>query len=139
MLVSSCSVLDITRNIVRIEDGEIITFWADGYEIRKVEGGSLVERQPELVEESMDAVQKGGYAHFMLKEIHEQAQVAQELFHLLEKSADIEPMIARLNTARNIYIIACGTSYHAGLLGSVYFSRLAGRATIPALTGLPWM
>ncbi len=127
------SVLDITRTIVRIEDGEIVTFWADGYEIRKVDDGSLVERPPEVVEESMEAVQKGGYDHFMLKEIHEQAKVAQELFHLLENSADIEPMIAKLKAARNIYIIACGTSYHAGLLGSVYFSRLAGRATIPVL------
>jgi len=127
------SVLDITRNIVRLEDGEIITFWADGYEIRKVEDGSVVERQPELVEDTMEAVQKGGYDHFMLKEIHEQAQVAQELFHLLENSADVDPMIARIEAARNIYIIACGTSYHAGLLGSVYFANLAGRVTIPVL------
>ncbi len=127
------SVLDITREIVRLEDGEIITFWADGYEIHKVEDGSQIERQPELVEESMEAVQKGGYDHFMLKEIHEQAQVAQELFHLMENSADVDPLIEKLREARNIYIIACGTSYHAGLLGSVYFSRLAGRATIPVL------
>ncbi len=127
------SVLDITREIVRLEDGEIITFWADGYEIHSVEDGGLVERQPELVEESMEAVQKGGYDHFMLKEIHEQAQVAQELFHLMENSTDVDPLLAKLKAARNIYIIACGTSYHAGLLGSVYFSRLAGRATIPVL------
>ena len=127
------SVLDITRNIVRLEDGEIITFWADGYEIHKVEDGSLVDRQPELVEDTMEAVQKGGYDHFMLKEIHEQSQVAQELFNLLENSADVEPMIARLEAARNIFIIACGTSYHAGLLGSVYFANLAGRVTIPVL------
>jgi len=127
------SVLDITRNIVRLEDGEIITFWADGYEIRKVEDGEIVERQPELVEDTMEAVQKGGYDHFMLKEIHEQAKVAEELFHLLESSSDVDPLIDKLKTARNIYIVACGTSYHAGLLGSVYFSRLAGRATIPVL------
>ena len=127
------SVLDITRNIVRLEDGEIITFWADGYEIHKVEDGSLVTRHPELVEDTMEAVQKGGYDHFMLKEIHEQAQVAQELFNLMENSADVDPLIDKLNAARNIYIIACGTSYHAGLLGSVYFSRLAGRVTIPVL------
>ncbi len=127
------SVLDITRNIVRLEDGEIITFWGDGYEIRDVEDGQIIERQPELVEDTMEAVQKGGYDHFMLKEIHEQSQVAQELFHLLENSADVDPLIDRLKAARNIYIIACGTSYHAGLLGSVYFSRLAGRVTIPVL------
>ncbi len=127
------SVLDITRNIVRLEDGEIITFWADGYEIHKVADGSRVERAPEQVEETMEVAQKGGYDHFMLKEIHEQSKVAGELLHLLDNHADVEPMIAKLNAARNIYLIACGTSYHAGLLGSVYFSQLAGRATIPVL------
>ncbi|MEA3350835.1 MAG: isomerizing glutamine--fructose-6-phosphate transaminase, partial [Chloroflexota bacterium] len=127
------SILPITRDIVRLEDGEIITFWADGFEICKVEDGSIVNRQPELVEESMESVQKGGYAHFMLKEIHEQAQVAGELIQMLDNSPDIGPMIERLEAARNIYLIACGTSYHASLLGSVYFSRLAGRPTIPVL------
>ncbi len=127
------SLLDITRTIVRLEDGEVITFWADGYEIRKVEDGSLVERQPETIEESMEAVQKGGYAHFMLKEIHEQAPVARELLHLLDSSPDIDPIIERLEGARNIYLVACGTSYHASLLGSVYFGQLVGRATIPVL------
>ncbi len=127
------SILPITRQIVRLQDGEIITFWAGGYEIHNVEDGSRIERAAEMVENSMEVVQKGGYDHFMLKEIHEQAQVAGELFHLLENSADIEPMISRLRAARHIYIIACGTSYHAGLLGSVYFANLAGRVTIPVL------
>ncbi|MBC8331232.1 MAG: glutamine--fructose-6-phosphate transaminase (isomerizing) [Anaerolineae bacterium] len=127
------SILPITREIVRLNDGEIITFWAGGYEICNVEDGSLVERAPELVEDSIEIVQKGGYDHFMLKEIHEQAQVAGELFHLLENSSDIESMIAKLKAARNIYIIACGTSYHAGLLGSIYFANLAERVTIPVL------
>ena len=127
------SILPITRQIVRLNDGEIITFWAGGYEIHNVEDGSLVERASEIVEDSIEIVQKGGYDHFMLKEIHEQAQVAGELFHLLENSSDIEPMLAKLKAARNLYIIACGTSYHAGLLGSVYFANLAGRVTIPVL------
>jgi glutamine---fructose-6-phosphate transaminase (isomerizing) len=127
------SVLDITRTIVRLEDGEIITFWADGYEIHKVADGSRVEREPELVEETMEVAQKGGYDHFMLKEIHEQSKVASELLNLLDNHADVDPMIKKLKTARNIYLIACGTSYHASLLGSVYFSQLAGLATIPVL------
>lgn len=127
------SILPLTRNIIRLEDGEIITFWADGYEIRNVEDGSVVDREPELVEESMEVAKKGGYAHFMLKEVHEQAQVAGELLHLLDNSPDVDPFLARLAGARNIYVVACGTSYHAGLLGSVYFGRLAGRSTIPVL------
>ena len=127
------SILPLTRNIVRLEDGEIIIFWADGFEIRKVEDGSLVEREPELVEDTMEAVQKGGYAHFMLKEVHEQAKVAGELIHLLDKSPDVMPFLKRLKEARNIYFIACGTSYHAGLLGSIYLGRLTGHPSIPVL------
>ena len=70
------SILPITRKIIRIYDGEIVTLWADRVEIRNVEDGEFVERSPEIVEDSMDAVQKGGYDHFMLKEIHEQPVVA---------------------------------------------------------------
>src|SRR5512134_2563039 len=78
------SILPLTRQIVRPHDGEIATLWADRVEVRSVKDGRLIERAPELVTESMDAVQKGGYPHFMLKEIHEQPQVAGELLHLLD-------------------------------------------------------
>jgi len=127
------SILPITRNILRLYDGEIISFWADGYEITSVEDGSKIDRSPEYVIESMEIAQKGGYPHFMLKEIHEQSQVAGELLHMLESSPDLDPFIEKLENARDIYVIACGTSYHAGLLGSIYFNKFAGRATIPVL------
>ncbi|MFN2280290.1 MAG: glutamine--fructose-6-phosphate transaminase (isomerizing) [Anaerolineales bacterium] len=127
------SILPITRKIVRLYDGEIISFWAEGYQIIRAEDGSVIERQPETVLESMEAAQKGGYPHFMLKEIHEQSKVAEELLHILDSSPDLERFIDKLDSARNIYLIACGTSYHAGLLGSLYFNRFAGRAAIPVL------
>jgi glucosamine--fructose-6-phosphate aminotransferase (isomerizing) len=127
------SILPITRNILRLYDGEIISFWAGGYEITSVEDGSLIKRDPEIVEDSMEAAQKGGYAHFMLKEIHEQSQVAGELLNMLDNSPDLEPFISRINQARDVYLIACGTSYHAGMLGSIYLNRFAGRAAIPVL------
>ena len=127
------SILPITRKIVRLYDGEIISFWSEGYQIIRAEDGSVIERQPETVLESMEAAQKGGYPHFMLKEIHEQSKVAEELLHILDSSPDLERFIDKLDSARNIYLIACGTSYHAGLLGSLYFNRFAGRAAIPVL------
>ncbi len=77
------SILPLTRTIIRIQDGEIITLWADRVELRSVEDGSLIERAPEEITETMSSVQKGGYAHFMLKEIHEQPQVAREVLHML--------------------------------------------------------
>jgi len=127
------SILPITRNILRLNDGEIITFWADGYELTSVEDGTKIEREPEYVIESMEIAQKGGYPHFMLKEIHEQSRVAGELLRVLENSPEVDKFIEKLENARDIYVVACGTSWHAGLLGSIYFNKFAGKAAIPVL------
>ncbi len=69
----------------------------------------------------------------MLKEIHEQPQVARELLHRLESSADVQTILDGIASARHVYFIGCGTSYHACLAGAVYFSQLAGKAVIPVL------
>ena len=127
------SILPLTRTIIRIQDGEIITLWADRVELRSVEDGSLIERAPEEITETMSSVQKGGYAHFMLKEIHEQPQVAREVLHMLAGSPDVQLVLDKMKAARNLYFIGCGTSYHACLAGAVYFARLAGRAVIPVI------
>jgi len=127
------SILPLTRRIVRIQDGEIIRLWADRVELRSVKDGKIIPREPEIVTESMDAVQKGGYAHFMLKEIHEQAQVAREVLHMLEGSREVETVLAKMRSARHLYFIGCGTSYHACLAGAVYFAQLAGRTVLPVL------
>jgi glucosamine--fructose-6-phosphate aminotransferase (isomerizing) len=127
------SILPLTRNVIRPQDGEIVTLWADQVELRSVKDGKLIERKAEIVTESMDAVQKGGYPHFMLKEIHEQAQVARELLHLLDGSPEVQPLIEKMRKARHLFLIGCGTSYHAASVGSVYLAQLAGRAAIPVL------
>jgi glutamine---fructose-6-phosphate transaminase (isomerizing) len=69
----------------------------------------------------------------MLKEIHEQPQVARELLHLLEGSPEVHRLIEKMKGARHLYFIACGTSSHAALIGSVYFAQIAGRPAIPVL------
>jgi D-arabinose 5-phosphate isomerase GutQ len=69
----------------------------------------------------------------MLKEIHEQPTVAGELLHLLDASPHVDQMVARMREAHHLYLIGCGTSYHACLLGAVYLARLAGRPAIPIL------
>ncbi len=127
------SILPLTRKIMRVYDGEIITLWADRVELRSVADGSLIEREPEIITATMDAVQKGGYAHFMLKEIHDQPQVAREVLHMLEGSGDVDPLLDKIRAARHVYFIGCGTSYHACLAGAVYFAQLAGKAVIPVL------
>ena len=128
------SILPLTRRVIRLEDGEIITLWADRVELHSVEDGSLIERLPEMIEETMAAVQKDGFDHFMLKEIHEQPVVAGELLHRLAgDQALIEGVLEKIGRARHVYFIGCGTSYHACLAGAVYASQLAGRAVIPVL------
>ena len=127
------SILPLTREVVRPQDGEIVTLWADKVEVRSVKDGREIVRMPETVTESMDAVQKGGYPHFMLKEIHEQSQVARELSHVLNGNREVESLVEKMKNARNLYFIGCGTSYHAASVGAVYFAQLAGRAAIPVL------
>jgi len=127
------SILPLTRTVIRPLDGEIVTLWADRVEVRSVDDGALVDRAAELVTESMDAVMKGGCAHFMEKEIHEQPQVARELLHLLDASTDVAPLVERMRNARHLYLVGCGTSFHAASVGSVYLAQLAGRVAIPVL------
>jgi len=127
------SILPLTRRIVRVQDGEIAVLDDAGVELRRVEDGKRIERQSETISESMESVERGSYPHFMLKEIHEQPQAARELIHLLGSSPHVSPMVERMANARHLYLIGCGTSYHACMLGAVYFGRLAGRAAMPVL------
>jgi glutamine---fructose-6-phosphate transaminase (isomerizing) len=127
------SILPLTRTIIRIQDGEIITLWADRVELRSVKTGEIIPREPEVVTETMEAVQKGGFPHFMLKEIHEQPQVAREVLNMLEGNPGVEQVLTQIKKARHVYFIGCGTSYHACLAGSVYFAQIAGEAVIPVL------
>jgi glutamine---fructose-6-phosphate transaminase (isomerizing) len=127
------SILPLTRQIVRLNDGEIIALYPDRVEVFSVKDGSRLPRDPILVLESMEVAQKGGYPHFMLKEIYEQPAVAAQLLHVLDHSQDVAAFCEKMASARNLYLVGCGTSYHACLLGSVYLSRLAGRTAIPVL------
>ncbi|HND49276.1 MAG TPA: glutamine--fructose-6-phosphate transaminase (isomerizing) [Anaerolineales bacterium] len=127
------SILPLTREVIRPQDGEIVTLWADKVEVRSVKDGKKIDRMPETVTESMDAVQKGGYPHFMLKEIHEQAQVARELSHVLNGNREVDVLVEKMKNARHLYFIGCGTSYHAASVGAVYFAQLAGKPVIPVL------
>jgi glucosamine--fructose-6-phosphate aminotransferase (isomerizing) len=127
------SILPITRKVLYINDGEIVILQHDKIELRSVKDGSVIAREFEQISESMELAQKGGYAHFMLKEIHEQEQVARELIHMLENTPSVLSMAQRMSKARNLYLIGCGTSFHACILGSIYIANLAGKPAIPVL------
>ena len=111
-----------TRKVVLIENGEIVTMDSDGATITDVEGES-VARETEEVTWDEDAAEKSGYPTFMLKEIHEQADaVAETIADRLPEldRVDLEELELDqewLTGIRRIVIVACGTSYHAGLIG----------------------
>ncbi len=127
------SILPLTRKVVRLNDGEIVTLCSDHVELHSVKDGSLIQREPETITQEMTAVQKGSFAHFMLKEIHEQPQVAREVLHLMESNKEIPLILEKIKNARHVYFIGCGTSYHACLAGAVYFAQLAKTAVTPVL------
>jgi glutamine---fructose-6-phosphate transaminase (isomerizing) len=127
------SILPLTDRILRVEDGEMVSLWPDRVEVRRVSDGALVFREPERFTEGMDAAEKGGYTHFMEKEIHEQPKVAADLLHWLEASPHVEPFLEAIRTARRLYLVGCGTSHHACLVGAAYFNRVSGIPAVPVL------
>jgi glucosamine--fructose-6-phosphate aminotransferase (isomerizing) len=111
-----------TRNVQLVQDGEIVEITAEGSRFLEPVAGGAIEREVEEVEWDNEAAEKGGYDTFMLKEIHEQADaVAETLADRLHPEGidlgDIGLSDEFLRNVRRIVIVACGTSYHAGLVG----------------------
>ena len=127
------SLLPLTQKILRVQDGEIVILSPSGLQVVSLIDGTSMDRLPEEIQESMESAAKSGYPHFMLKEIHEQPAVARELLHLLNASPHVNRMVERMKSARHLYLIGCGTSYHACVLGAIYFAKLAQRPVIPVL------
>jgi glucosamine--fructose-6-phosphate aminotransferase (isomerizing) len=111
-----------TREALAIENGELVTIDASGARISDA-AGNPVPREPETVAWDASAAEKGGYETFMLKEIHEQPDaVAETIADRLPTDegvdlSEVELDEAFLRELRRIVIVACGTSYHAGLVG----------------------
>ncbi len=118
------AVLDYTDRVVYLEDGDIAVVSPDCLTITN--GGKEVTRREERVPWTVEDAQKAGYEHFMLKEIHEQPRTIEATLRgyvpfmrpLTVLSTDGERKI------RDITLVACGTSYHAALLGEYIFGRL---------------
>lgn len=123
--------LPLTNTAVIVEDGELVVLSDKGYEIRKLADGSLVSRKPEVIDWSPEMAEKKGYPHFMLKEIHEQPLCLRNTLRLQEQYLGL--MTTFLDRAGEVFLVACGTSYHACLAASYMFSKLAMLATHPII------
>jgi glucosamine--fructose-6-phosphate aminotransferase (isomerizing) len=127
------SILPLTRSVIPVEDGEMAVLAPDGVHLYHVADGSEIIRPPRHVKEDMGTVAKGGYSHFMLKEIHEQPATARELLHLLSASEYLPRVVEKLQAASRIFLVGSGSSFHACVVGSAFFSRLAGVVAVPVL------
>jgi len=123
--------LPLTNKIIFVENGELVVLREDLLEIRKVADGSLVSRETKLVDWPPEMVEKQGYPHFMLKEIHEQPHCLRNTLRLQDKYLELLPTF--LDRAREVIMVACGTSYHACLAASYMFSKLSFLATYPVI------
>ncbi|MEI7889664.1 MAG: glutamine--fructose-6-phosphate transaminase (isomerizing) [Actinomycetes bacterium] len=115
--------LDHTRSVLSVEDGEVVIIRPEGVILESL-AGEPIEREPEEVDWDAQTAEKGGYETFMLKEIHEQAHALSETIadrtvrpngvDLGDLGAIDDALLSRIG---RIVVVACGTSYHAGLIG----------------------
>ena len=111
-----------TRRVQLVEDGELVEISAAGARFLDPSDGTAIQRDVENVDWDEEAAEKGGYETFMLKEIHEQADAVAETLagRLRDDRVDLEDIGISdefLRDVRRVVIVACGTSYHAGLTG----------------------
>ena len=121
--------LPVTNKAVMLNNGELVILTAQGYEIKKIQDSSSVSREPETIEWTAEMAIKQGYPHFMIKEIHEQPETLRNTLRLQEHYLDL--LTTFLDRANDVFLVACGTSYHACLAASYMFSKLAFLPTYP--------
>lgn len=118
-----------TREVVFLEDGEILRATASAWQIYNLETMKPVERPVERIQWDMQAAQKEGYRHFMLKEIFEQPRAIRDgLAGRVQASSVKLPELDNLPAPERVHIVACGTSYHSGLWARYLLEPWAGVA-----------
>ena len=128
------SVLPLTNRVIYLTDGEMLRLTHDDVRVFRIEDGKELDRHPEVTNVDARAADKGGFPHFMLKEINEQPMIARDLIEILESEKN-ERWLKLIEDASKHYLIACGSSYNASIVGAYYFNRLAGLPIIHALGG----
>ena len=133
------AILKHTRRVLIMDEGEIVSLRPGGVLISKIDGRP-VQREPLTIEWDVEAAEKGGYPHFVLKEIHEQPEamrraltgrVREGQLHLAELERIQQANL--LDKVQRIVIVACGTSFHAGLIAKYVIEQWA-RIPVEAIT-----
>ena len=126
------AMINYTNTFYEIEDKEFLKVTKDSIEIFTIYGNK-VTREPYKADIDASDIEKGTYPHYMMKEIEEQPFVIRRI--MSQYSDDdgkmyMDPeIIDSIKSCDKLYIIACGTSYHAGLIGKQFFEKIAGKPT----------
>ncbi len=128
------SILPLTNQVVYLDDGEMVVLREESVKVYRVEDGAELDRPIQTSNVDARAAEKGGFPHFMLKEINEQPQVSKDVMGLLQVPEQ-EKWLKMIEDANRFYLVACGSSYNASIVGTYYFNRLAGVPVIPTIGG----
>ena len=133
----AAAIVAYTKNVIFLSDGDVADIRPGSATITD-RSGAVLDRPIDVIQWSAEAAEKGGYAHFMLKEIHEQpaALTAAMTGRLRGESVrleELDPIAKRLGDIDRVEMIACGTAYYASLVGAALFQEWLGvpaRATV---------
>lgn len=122
------AMLQVTNQYVELMDKEIVIVKKDEVTIKNL-NGDVIKRDPYTAELDMSDIEKGTYPHYMLKEIDEQPPVMRKIIQKYQDDQGElkidQPILDAMNASDRIYIIAAGTSYHAGLVGKQFIEKMA--------------
>lgn len=124
-------IIEFTKKVIYLDDGEMASVSRDGYEVKTIEDVPLTKEVHELAL-SLEEIEKSGYPHFMLKEIFEQPRAISDCLrgrldvnnHSIQLGGIVD-VVDKLINAKRLIIAACGTSWHSGLVGEYLFEHLA--------------
>lgn len=122
------AILDYTRNVIPVKDGEYVVLERETVSIRRLDTGEKVTRDVVKLDWDPELSQKGGYPHFMLKEIHEQPNTVEAALKAdLDK---IEALCEMIQNADRTYLVGVGTTYYVALTAQYYYHQLTGKHLI---------
>ncbi|ASJ04690.1 glutamine--fructose-6-phosphate transaminase (isomerizing) [Thermococcus barossii] len=120
--------LEYTNRVVFLDDREYAIITRNSWTVKSLDSGKIVEKTVQEVEWTLEMAEKAGYPHFMLKEIHEQPRAIRDAIH--GNAGIIRSVAEEIAKYDRVFIVAMGTSYHAGLVAKYLFQRLAKKVPI---------
>ncbi|ASJ12581.1 glutamine--fructose-6-phosphate transaminase (isomerizing) [Thermococcus thioreducens] len=120
--------LEYTNRVVFLDDREYAIIGKDFWVVKNLDSGETVEKPVQKIGWSLEMAEKAGYPHFMLKEIYEQPRAIRDALH--GNAGIIRSVAEEVARYEKIFIVAMGTSYHAGLVAKYLFQRLAKKVPI---------